>query len=68
MKKYIFGTILAGAVLAFASLTAQAGDTLKFGVADEPYPPFASKDSSGKWVGFEIDLMDAVCASMKAKV
>src|SRR5215470_13725946 len=67
MKKHIIGSLLAGAVLVFASVAAHAQDTIKFGVADEPYPPFASKDASGKWVGFEIDLMDAVCEHMKAK-
>jgi polar amino acid transport system substrate-binding protein len=66
MKKHIFGSLLAGAVLVFASIAAHADDALKFGVAAEPYPPFSSKDASGKWVGFEIDLMDAVCAQMKA--
>jgi polar amino acid transport system substrate-binding protein len=66
MSKFI-ASLLAGAVLAVASFTASAQDALKFGVADEPYPPFASKDASGKWVGFEVDLMDAVCAEMKAK-
>ena len=35
-------------------------------IRDRPYPPFASKDASGKWGGFEIDLMNAVCAEMKA--
>jgi polar amino acid transport system substrate-binding protein len=40
---------------------------IKFGVAAEPYPPFSSKDASGKWVGWEIDLMDAVCAQMNEK-
>ncbi|MET1028529.1 MAG: transporter substrate-binding domain-containing protein [Dongiaceae bacterium] len=44
-----------------------ASDVIKFGVAQEPYPPFASQDSAGKWVGFEVDLMDAVCEAMKAK-
>jgi hypothetical protein len=67
MKKHVIGGIVAGALLALASLSAQAQDAIKFGVADEPYPPFASKDASGKWVGFEMDLMDAVCAEMKAK-
>ena len=33
----------------------------------EPYPPFASKDASGKWVGWEIDLMDAVCKAMSGE-
>jgi polar amino acid transport system substrate-binding protein len=37
---------------------------IRFGMAPEPYPPFASKDASGKWVGWEIDLMDAVCKAM----
>jgi polar amino acid transport system substrate-binding protein len=36
-------------------------------VAAEPYPPFTSKDASGKWVGWEIDLMNAVCAKMNEK-
>ncbi|HUL09563.1 MAG TPA: transporter substrate-binding domain-containing protein [Candidatus Acidoferrum sp.] len=67
MKKQFFASLLAGAVLAFAGVAAHAQDTLKFGVADEPYPPFSSKDASGKWVGFEVDLMDALCTQMKAK-
>jgi len=52
----------AAAMLAGASSAALAD--IKFGVAVEPYPPFSSKDASGKWVGWEIDLMDAVCAQM----
>src|SRR5215831_18838894 len=67
MKKHILGSIVLGAVLALGSLAARADDTIKFGVAAEPYAPFSSKDASGKWVGFEIDLMDAVCAQMQAK-
>lgn len=67
MKKTIFGGLVAGAVMALASLSAHAEDTIKFGVAAEPYPPFTSPDASGKWVGWEIDMMDAVCAEMKTK-
>ena len=66
MKKHVLGSLVMGAVMALASLAAHADDTIKFGVAAEPYPPFSSKDASGKWVGFEIDLMNAVCAEMKA--
>jgi polar amino acid transport system substrate-binding protein len=40
---------------------------IRFGLAPEPYPPFTSKDASGKWVGWEIDLMDAVCKAMDAE-
>jgi len=65
MKKPIIASVLAAALLAFSGVAATAQDAVKFGVAAEPYPPFSSKDASGKWVGFEIDLMDAVCAEAK---
>ena len=61
----ILASILAAAALVMASMSAQADDTVKFGVAAEPYPPFAAKDASGKWGGWEIDFMNAVCAEMK---
>jgi polar amino acid transport system substrate-binding protein len=67
MKKHLLGGILLSAMLVLTSFAARAQDTVRFGVAAEPYPPFESKDASGKWVGFEIDLMDAVCAQMNAK-
>ena len=57
--------VAAATMLAGASSAAVAD--IKFGVAAEPYPPFSSKDASGKWVGWEIDLMDAVCAQMNEK-
>jgi polar amino acid transport system substrate-binding protein len=64
MKKLI-GGLIAGAALAFAAMTAQAQDVIKFGVAAEPYPPFSEKDPSGKWIGFEMDLYEAVCEDQK---
>jgi polar amino acid transport system substrate-binding protein len=67
MKKSVLGGIVLGAVMVLSTLAARADDTIRFGIAAEPYPPFTSKDSSGKWVGFEVDLMDAVCANLKAK-
>ena len=56
--------------LAAASMFAVSGQAqadLKFGVAAEPYPPFTSKDASGKWVGWEVDTMEAVCKAMNEK-
>ena len=56
------------AVAALAVVAGVAGANaapIRFGMAPEPYPPFASKDASGKWVGWEIDLMDAVCKAME---
>ena len=55
MKKLI-GGLVAGAVLAFSAMTAQAQDVVKIGVAAEPYPPFSEKNPAGEWVGFEMDL------------
>lgn len=58
---------VAAAAVAFALGTSFAGaqDAVKFGVAAEPYAPFSSQDASGKWVGWEMDLMEAVCAEAK---
>jgi polar amino acid transport system substrate-binding protein len=47
------------------ALTSAAQASIRFGVAAEPYPPFTSKDAAGEWVGWEIDLMNAVCRVMK---
>jgi polar amino acid transport system substrate-binding protein len=68
MKKYVLGGLVLSALLALTTFAARADDmTIRFGIAAEPYAPFTSKDASGKWVGFEVDLMDAVCAELKAK-
>lgn len=59
-------TAAIAAIALFMGAAAAHAD-LKFGVAAEPYPPFTSQDASGKWVGWEADLMDAVCAELKEK-
>ncbi|WP_107675889.1 transporter substrate-binding domain-containing protein [Agrobacterium sp. LAD9] len=60
-----FATLLAGTAFAVSAFTASAD--VRFGIMNEAYPPFFAKDASGKWQGWEIDLMDAVCAEMKEK-
>jgi polar amino acid transport system substrate-binding protein len=67
MRKQIWAGIVLSAILALTAFAARAEDTIRFGIAAEPYPPFTSKDASGKWVGFEVDLMDAICAKLKTK-
>ena len=59
--------LFAAAAIAMMASAAPAMADIRFGVAAEPYPPFTSKDASGKWVGWEVDLMDAVCAQLKEK-
>ena len=57
--------LLAGATLILSAVAVQA--EVRFGIMNESYPPFFAKDASGKWQGWEIDLMDAVCEQMKEK-
>ena len=38
---------------------------VKVGVAAEPYPPFTSPEAGGKWVGWEVEFMEAICAEAK---
>lgn len=56
MKKLALALV---ATLALGS--AALANPLKIGVAAEPYPPFTSPDASGKWVGWEVDFMTAIC-------
>lgn len=56
---------IAAGALALACAATAARAEVRFGVMNEAYPPFFTKDASGKWVGWEIELMDAVCAEMK---
>ena len=46
-------------------VSALRAEPIKIGVAAEPYPPFASLDASGKWVGWEIEFVNALCAQAK---
>ena len=48
--------------LATVATPSFAEETVKVGVAAEPYPPFTVPDASGKWSGWEIDFMNAICA------
>jgi polar amino acid transport system substrate-binding protein len=56
MKKLVLATAL---VLAAGATQAQ----VRIGIAAEPYPPFASPDAAGNWVGWEVEIIDAVCTA-----
>lgn len=58
-------TLAATGIAVAGSIGSVAAAPLKVGVAAEPFPPFASPDSSGKWVGWEIDFMAAICTEAK---
>jgi polar amino acid transport system substrate-binding protein len=63
MKFSITATLFAAATSLMA--TVAMAEPVRVGVAAEPYPPFTSPDASGKWVGWEVEFMDAVCAEAK---
>jgi len=52
--------ILLSAAFALSAGAALA-NPVKVGIAAEAYPPFASPDAAGNWVGWEVDLIGAVC-------
>ncbi|RWM41159.1 transporter substrate-binding domain-containing protein [Mesorhizobium sp.] len=63
--KTVLKTFAAALLFGVAAMGVAKADQVKIGVAAEPYPPFTSPDASGKWVGWEIDFIDAVCAEEK---
>lgn len=65
MHKMIKALVLAAGLMALQTGLAHAD--LKIGFAAEPFPPFSSKDATGKWVGWEVDAIDAVCKAMNEK-
>lgn len=55
----------AALLLGVAGMATAQADTLKVGIAAEPYPPFASPDASGKWDGWEVRIANALCGEAK---
>ncbi|MGI9304477.1 MAG: transporter substrate-binding domain-containing protein, partial [Gammaproteobacteria bacterium] len=62
-----FSKLFAAAFVGVAMGTSIASADLKFGVAAEPYPPFAEKGADGNWKGWEIEIGNAICAAMNEK-
>ncbi|MGV8954589.1 MAG: transporter substrate-binding domain-containing protein [Cypionkella sp.] len=54
-------TLLLTAAVALSFGSAALAQQVKIGIAAEAYPPFASPDASGNWVGWEVDIINAVC-------
>lgn len=61
-----FHQVIASALLIGVALPAAHALDLRIGVPGEPYPPFTTKGADGKWSGFEIDMVNAVCKRLAA--
>jgi len=56
-------TLAAGAATLALMTGAAMAETVKIGIAAEPYPPFARPDSAGNWTGWEVEIAGAICAA-----
>lgn len=64
--KQLLLSALCGLAMLPAAVQAQDPQAIRFGV-DPSYPPFESKAPDGSLVGFDIDLGNAICASLHQK-
>ncbi len=64
MKIKTSATIISASLIGLLS-TSIAAQTIKVGIATEPYPPFSVPDASGNYTGWEIDIAKAICAQAK---
>lgn len=64
MKRFLV-TAATALILGVAGMGAAAAQQVKVGIAAEPYPPFASPDAAGNWVGWEVEIINAVCEEAK---
>jgi lysine-arginine-ornithine-binding protein len=62
--KKLFTAVLAVAAFGLVASSASAGQKVRIGV-EGAYPPFNSIDPSGKLVGFDVDIANALCAAAK---
>lgn len=60
-----FKMAAAAAVFAASGIAMANAEPLKVGFSPEAYPPFYVADASGAWGGWEVDIVNAVCAEAK---
>jgi lysine-arginine-ornithine-binding protein len=53
-----------GVAAGLGIVQAHAADKVKVGFSPEPYAPFWTQDTAGKWGGFEVELIDALFKQM----
>jgi polar amino acid transport system substrate-binding protein len=64
MKTFV-KTAVAAALIALAGVASASAQQIKVGFSPEAYPPFYSQDASGAWGGWEVEIVNAICAEAK---
>lgn len=59
--------LLAMPALVLAPHVGRAAEVLRWGYNAAAFPPWTIKQADGTWVGFDVDIMNAMCAQMKAQ-
>lgn len=65
MKKTFM--MIGAAAVALATTAQVSLADVKIGLAAENYAPFSEKGADGKWIGWEVEITQAVCAAMEEK-
>ncbi|MEP9374430.1 transporter substrate-binding domain-containing protein [Mesorhizobium sp. KR1-2] len=55
----------AAVLLGVAGMAAAHAEEIKVGFSPEAYPPFYTQDASGKWEGWEVEIVNAICDEAK---
>ncbi len=55
----------AALVLGASGIGFASAEEVKVGFSPEAYPPFYAADASGNWTGWEVDIVNAICAEAK---
>jgi polar amino acid transport system substrate-binding protein len=63
--KSILRTVVAALALGLAVTAAAQAEEIKVGFSPEAYPPFYTQDASGNWVGWEVEIVNAICGEAK---
>ena len=63
----ILKTALVAAAIALSGAFSASAEQIKVGFSPEAYPPFYQQDASGNWGGWEVEIVNAICAEAKVE-
>jgi polar amino acid transport system substrate-binding protein len=63
--RIIIKAAVVAAALALSGAWSASAEEIKVGFSPEAYPPFYQQDASGKWGGWEVEIISAICDEAK---